>query len=156
MRIFPCNFQVFKFDAIRPTMTIDDEKARLMEVRRQFRDNQRPDPDSEPIGPEYLIANACFKCRKSYKKRIDAIGSICPQCSSPLREMGRSFRAPKMKDVEQWGKVQRLWQAGFRFNGSGYHSGPAFPKRLSEVDKFIKDNPNHPLRIARNYCGFAR
>jgi hypothetical protein len=64
--------------------------------------------------------------------------------------MGRTFKAPKMAAADQWKKVQRLWEAGFRFFGSGAHGGPALPKRLQEVDAFIADNPNHPLRVVRN------
>ena len=29
--------------------------------------------------------------------------------------MGRSFKAPPARDAEQWGKVQALYNAGFRF-----------------------------------------
>jgi len=64
--------------------------------------------------------------------------------------MGRSFKAPKKSDVEQWNKVRELWSAGFRF--SSYRSHPAaepLPERLREVDEFIRRNPDHPLRLVR-------
>jgi len=100
-------------------------------------------------GPDYLIAHACFECRKSWKVRADT-GAACPQCRSCLHEMGRSFKAPKRSDAEQWQKVQALWSAGFRF--WSYRSHPdaePLPERLQEVDDFIRRNPMHPMRIAR-------
>ena len=98
--------------------------------------------------PAYLIACACFYCRKSFKKPIEGLNSACPQCGKQLYEMGRSFSAPKMNDQEQWAKVECLWKAGFRFSGSGSHDGPAFPDRLKDVGEFISKNPNHPLKVA--------
>ena len=62
--------------------------------------------------------------------------------------MGRSFKAPKTNDVEQWKKAERLWEAGFRF--FSYRSFPGaepLPVRLSEVEAFIGRNPNHPARV---------
>jgi hypothetical protein len=63
--------------------------------------------------------------------------------------MGRTFKAPKRSDVEQWQKVQALWSAGFRF--WSYRSHPdaePLPERLRDVDDFIRRNPKHPTRIA--------
>jgi hypothetical protein len=62
--------------------------------------------------------------------------------------MGRSFRAPKRRDNEQWEKVRRLHQAGFRFFSYRGVSGPALPTRLADVGAFLADHPAHPLRVA--------
>lgn len=97
--------------------------------------------------PEYLVAHACFACRKSWKVRKDISGG-CPQCGGALHEMGRSFKAPKKSDAEQWEKVIALWSAGFRF--WSYRSHPdaePLPERLREVEAFVACNPNHPLRM---------
>jgi hypothetical protein len=99
--------------------------------------------------PQYLIAHACFDCRKSFKvaprpKRM----AVCPGCGGQLHEMGRSFKAPPAKDMEQWTKVQALYNAGFRFFSYRSVAGPPLPERLSEVETFIRDNPAHPLRVA--------
>lgn len=62
--------------------------------------------------------------------------------------MGRSFKAPKLDDLEQWKKTEKLWEAGFRF--FSYRSFPdaePLPERLSEVEAFIKRNPAHPARV---------
>lgn len=61
--------------------------------------------------------------------------------------MGRYFRAPKKSDIEQWLKVQQLWEAGFRFYGSKDADDAPLPERLSEVEEFIQRNPNHKSRL---------
>jgi hypothetical protein len=62
--------------------------------------------------------------------------------------MGRSFKAPKRSDAEQWQKVEALWNAGFRFQS--YRSHPdaePLPDRLSEVEDFIRRSAGHPFRV---------
>ena len=99
--------------------------------------------------PQYLIAHACFACRKSFKVAPrPEHKAVCPGCGGELHEMGRSFKAPSASDTEQWAKVQALYNAGFRFFSYRSVSAPPLPARLSEVDTFIRDNPAHPLRVA--------
>jgi hypothetical protein len=62
--------------------------------------------------------------------------------------MGRSFRAPRADNREQWLKVQLLFAYGFGFFGSGFHGGPPLPGRLREVQAFVGANLAHPLRVA--------
>jgi len=99
--------------------------------------------------PQYLIAHACFDCRKSFKvtPRPD-FTATCPSCGGQLHEMGRSFKAPPAKDTEQWAKVQALYSAGFRFFSYRSVDAPPLPAKLSEVEAFIHNNPAHPLRVA--------
>ena len=99
--------------------------------------------------PQYLIAHACFDCRKSFKvaPRPDPV-AVCPSCGGTIYEMGRSFKAPPAKDLEQWAKVQALFAAGFRFFSYRSTSGPSLPDRLADVEAFIRDNPAHPIRVA--------
>ncbi len=99
--------------------------------------------------PQYLIAHACFDCRKSFKvaPRPDSV-AVCPSCGGTIYEMGRSFKAPPAKDLEQWTKVQALFVAGFRSFSYRSTSGPSLPDRLADVEAFIRDNPAHPLRVA--------
>ena len=62
--------------------------------------------------------------------------------------MGRSFKAPKRSDVDQWKKVETLWDAGFRFwSYRSYPEAEPLPDRLDEVEDFIRRNPVHPARI---------
>ena len=62
--------------------------------------------------------------------------------------MGRSFKAPPAKNLEQWEKVKALYNAGFRFFSYRSFSCPALPAKLAEVEAFIHANPKHPLRVA--------
>jgi hypothetical protein len=99
--------------------------------------------------PQYLIAHACFDCRKSFKVvPRQTYSAVCPGCGGALHEMGRSFKAPPARNLEQWAKVQALFEAGFRFFSYRSTSGPSLPDRLAEVEAFIRDNPAHPLRVA--------
>ncbi|ULU26796.1 hypothetical protein DYST_03744 [Dyella terrae] len=103
-------------------------------------------------GPDYLIAHACFKCRKSFKIRAHREKNAnCPHCGGLLNFMGRSFRAPKRRDVDQWRKVQRLHQADFRFFSYRSVSGPSLPSKLADVESFIAENPAHPMRVTERY-----
>ncbi len=62
--------------------------------------------------------------------------------------MGRSFKAPKKTDKEQWTKVQKLWDAGFRFfSYRSYPDAEPLPARLADVDSFVARNPHHPFKV---------
>jgi predicted nucleic acid-binding Zn-ribbon protein len=105
----------------------------------------------EPRNParSYLIAHACFQCRKSFKvSPRPEFSALCPQCGGTIFEMGRSFKAPASRDSEQWAKVEALYAAGFRFSSYRSADGPPLPDRLAEVESFIRNNPAHPLRVA--------
>ena len=97
--------------------------------------------------PAYLIAHACFSCRKSFKMSPRAeFQARCPNCGGLAMEMGRSFKAPPQSDVQQWEKVRRLYVAGFRFRSYRSNDDPPYPDTLAEVDAFIAANPNHRSR----------
>ena len=99
--------------------------------------------------PQYLIAHACFDCRKSFKVAPrSSCSATCPSCGGTIYEMGRSFKAPPAKGLAQWAKVQALFAAGVRFSSYRSASGPPLPDRLADVEAFIRDNPSHPLRVA--------
>lgn len=136
-------------------MTTKEEKARRMEMRRKSGNRKIPAPLVPPSprgGPDYLIAHACFACRKSFKIRFRENEAACPDCAGPLCRMGRAFKAPKKTDLKQWTKVQRLWLAGFRFFGyGGYDGAEGMPATLREVEGFIRRNPRHPLRITSTW-----
>ena len=128
------------------------EKAQRMALRRANGSREvRKTPAMEPPrGPAYLIAHACFACRKSWKMASNVSDHVCPECGQTAVFMGRSFKAPRKSDEEQWKKVERLWEEGFRFQS--YRTHPAaepLPDRLSEVDDFIARNPDHPFRVTR-------
>lgn len=96
-----------------------------------------------------LTAYACFSCRKSFKKRFTLYRDHhCPQCSGVLADMGGAFKAPRNGEQKQWQKVQRLWDAGFRFRANTMRQHiTAYPHRLRDVDDWIAQNPTHPFRL---------
>ena len=101
------------------------------------------------MADNYLAAHACFQGRKSWKVRLDR-DAKCPDCGAVLHEMGRSFKAPKKSHKGQWEKVEALWNAGYRFwSYREFEDAEPLPERLSEVDDFIRRNPDHPMRTAR-------
>jgi len=130
-------------------MAKGDEKARRMELRRKS-GSRTVDPsryEPPPKGPRYLIANACFACRSSFKRQASDEPLVCPTCGGRTYEMGRTFRAPASDDLEQWKKVQALYAYGFRFDRYGpQEAAPALPDRYREVGQFARDNPQHPYR----------
>ncbi|MET0654847.1 MAG: hypothetical protein ABWY94_04660 [Pseudoxanthomonas sp.] len=125
------------------------EKTERMDKRRDIGNRKASVPGAPCPAPPYLLAHACFACRKSFKvaPRPDHV-AVCPSCAGQLCEMGRSFKAPPMRDTEQWAKVRALYEAGFRFFSYRSNSAPPLPGRLSEVEAFVRDNPLHPLRVA--------
>lgn len=137
-------------------MGINEEKLRRMELRKEngTRVITRPESPPEFRGPEYLIAHACFSCRKSFKQPVEdsEIERVCPECGTQIYEMGRSFKPPKSSDLKQWKKVRLLYAEGFRFFGCGSRSGEKLPEKLIDLEKFLNDNPTHPLKVAKpNY-----
>jgi hypothetical protein len=58
---------------------------------------------------KYLVAHACFRCRKSFKVASrDGPGPACPQCAAPMVWMGRAFAAPPTRNKAQWRKLEAL------------------------------------------------
>lgn len=114
-------------------------KSERMELRRAIGNREVPGPHVPPYhrGPDYLVAHACFDCRKSWKIELrEDHQAVCPECGGVLHEMGRNFKAPKKRDDEQWKKVRALWSAGVRF--WGYNVGEPPPQRLSEVEDYLR------------------
>jgi hypothetical protein len=127
------------------------EKQRRMELRRATGSRAIPKPvrsNTSRTSP-YLIAHACFDCQISMKRTPQAAGSQrCPSCGGRCYEMGRSFRAPKKTDQEQWNKVRILFAYGFRFFSYRAHpDAPRFPERLRDCRAFLRANPQHPFRV---------
>src|SRR5690606_29564881 len=109
---------------------------------------------------EYLYKFACFDCNVAFKRRATGddstnsahkaesdIAHACPNCGHRMAFMGRNFSAPSKQDADAWGAAKALWEAGFRFSGSGFHSGPPLPKSKNEVRSFVLQNQNHAQKI---------
>ncbi|RXR07360.1 hypothetical protein [Pseudoxanthomonas composti] len=127
-----------------------EERARRMALRRDL-GNRAPAAakSTRGCGGAYLVAHACFACRKSFKVAPRPARELrCPCCSAALYEMGRAFKAPPSRNLAQWKKVQALYAAGFRFFSYRGNDGPPLPSQYSQVAAFVRDYPEHPLRIA--------
>jgi hypothetical protein len=60
--------------------------------------------------------------------------------------MGRAFAAPPSRNKAQWRKLEALVQAGFHFGRYRGYVAPSPPTRLTDVKRFLFDNPKHPLK----------
>ena len=128
-------------------MTTASEKSRRMALRRDA-GNRKPTP---PKGPKptgaYLVAHACFCCRKSFKVASrESAGPACPQCAAPMVWMGRAFAAPPSRNTAQWRKIEALVRAGIRFGRYRGYVGPSPPARLTDVKRFLFESTKHPLK----------
>jgi hypothetical protein len=103
---------------------------------------------TKPPGPAFLTQCACFACRKAFKKDLadPCYQPGCPECSGPLRDMGRYFRAPRKADTQQWRKVEMLAQAGVYFRT---HEMGRMPETLLEAREFIAAQHENLARGAR-------
>ena len=144
-------------------MATDGEKARRAQLRKAAGLKRQSELDAERAAKEegprlrrpaaYLVAYACFACRKSFKRAYaPEVAQLCPQCGAEAAFMGRGFKAPRLSERKQWEKVARLWQAGYRFhmNTRGAEIAP-FPAKLSDVEAFMADHPRHPFRLTSHW-----
>lgn len=97
---------------------------------------------------------ACFKCRKSYKSHHGEFGrdsAKCPNCQSPMGNMGLDFRAPRQADKEQWRKVELLFENGINYCSCGC-GGPGFrPTRLRDVPSFLEQRERNAANWQRKW-----
>ncbi|MFO0758516.1 MAG: hypothetical protein U0359_18635 [Byssovorax sp.] len=94
---------------------------------------------------EYKPHLACFRCRKSFKRRllkdIDPGGSMkparCPDCGGDVADMGLDFKPPPRHRTEEWSLLESLFTIGLTFHSCGC-SGPGFrPRARSELRAFL-------------------
>jgi hypothetical protein len=132
---------------VRRHMPTATEKSRRMALRRDA-GNRKPTASKgpKPVG-QYLVAHACFHCRKSFKVASrEGASPACPQCAAPMVWMGRAFAAPPSRNAAQWRKLEKLVQAGIHFGRYRGYVAPSPPSRLTDVKRFLFENPNHPLK----------
>lgn len=67
-------------------------------------------------------------------------------CAAPMVWMGRAFAAPPSRNSAQWRKLEALVQAGFHFGRYRGYIAPSPPDRLTDVKRFLFENPKHPLK----------
>lgn len=101
-------------------------------------------------GP-YKEKFACFECRKMFKQtsywelrypmRKHSTGQRlvkCPECDSPMHNMGLDFHAPRQSDVKQWRKVAVLHAHGINFSSCGCGGPGERPATLRDVPAFLE------------------
>ena len=54
---------------------------------------------------------------KDYQDFIHNYKAPCPQCGQPMPNMGKGFRAPQQKEVEQWLELEEKAKQGVKFHG---------------------------------------
>lgn len=114
-------------------------------------------------GP-YKRKFACFACRKMFrqtdesrmaqKPRLDEQGqriALCPQCGARMHNMGLDFCVPKQSDLEQWKKVEKLFDAGIIFSSCGCGGPGPRPRRLKEVDDFLRQREEERAEEQRQW-----
>jgi hypothetical protein len=111
----------------------------------------------------YKSHYACFKCRKTFKRRLmfdinkddkrPEVLAKCPQCNELMANMGYDFAAPKMKAEKEWAHLKTLYSVGIAFHscgctGPGYI--PADKQALKEYFHGILDGYHQQLSFWRN------
>lgn len=111
---------------------------------------------------QFLHNFACFDCQISFKRPAtsnSATGSAhlaeselahkCPNCGHKMAFMGRNFATPSDADNSAWIAAKYLWEAGFRYSGSGYHTDPPLPRTKQEAVAFVEQYRRHAQRIGQ-------
>ena len=107
-----------------------------------------------------LYKFACFDCLVSFSRpalRSDDDYSAwlsesefdhqCPKCGKTLAFMEKNFRSPKKKSVKKWQASKLLWEAGFRYVGSGNHQSEPLPESPKLVRDFIVSHSTHAQKV---------
>lgn len=80
---------------------------------------------------------ACFKCRKTFKRRllvdihggsnksVEETPAKCPECGSIMADMGLDFKSPKRKEIKAWNHIALLYQVEITFHSCGC-TGPGY------------------------------
>ncbi|AVW99028.1 hypothetical protein CRN32_07430 [Vibrio vulnificus] len=108
-----------------------------------------------------LYKFACFDCLVSFNRPALIKGNnytawlaeselkhVCPNCGKTLAFMGRNFRSPKRAAVSKWLASKLLWEAGFRYVGSGSHESEALPETPSSAKEFIRLTKHHVQKVS--------
>lgn len=85
---------------------------------------------------------ACFKCRKTFKRRISSDFSElknppaklakCPDCGELMADMGLDFEAPGRGRIKAWEHLRLLYSVGIAFHSCGC-SGPGYIPNTREA-----------------------
>jgi hypothetical protein len=79
----------------------------------------------------YLTHWVCVADRRSFKAIWQA--PICPDCSTPMLDVGKDFHAPRRADLRQWRKVGLLVERGLLFHSCGCSGPGPRPRTLADA-----------------------
>jgi hypothetical protein len=102
---------------------------------------------------------ACFGCRKMFRNHrgeAPVRALKCPECKSPMRDMGRDFKAPRTSELAQWKKVEVLFRAGFKYWSCGCSGPGERPKYLREVPEFLREHERLDAELAQRQRNASR
>lgn len=92
---------------------------------------------------------ACFKCRKSFKRRLlkdisdddkqKSVPAKCPECGELMADMGLDFKAPSKTNIKAWEHLTNLYSVGITFHSCGC-SGPGYiPRDMESLILFLSE-----------------
>lgn len=92
---------------------------------------------------------ACFKCRKTFKRRLmgdmrrgsqdEFTEAKCPQCGELMANMGLDFASPKKDSIKEWNHIKNLYSVGLTFHSCGC-TGPGYiPKDKNALIAYFED-----------------
>ncbi len=96
---------------------------------------------------EYKPHLACFRCRKSFKRRLSQDvqpggtekPARCPDCGGDVADMGLDFKPPPRDRVREWALLEQMFSLDITFHCCGC-SGPGFrPRARAEFEAFLKE-----------------
>ncbi|WP_288374914.1 hypothetical protein [Chryseobacterium culicis] len=62
----------------------------------------------------------------------------CPECSSPMADLGKDFKAPKKTAVKEWKIIESLFKTGKYFHTCGCDGIGYIPKNPSDYKIYLK------------------
>jgi hypothetical protein len=101
---------------------------------------------------------ACFKCRIAFHDaRVKEPERACPECGTPMVNVGVNFRAPKRQNIRKWKALEKMvLEHGMIFNCKDGHG--FIPRSARELDQTVRNqlsddryfnDPKHPRRSYR-------
>jgi uncharacterized Zn finger protein (UPF0148 family) len=110
--------------------------------------------DLKEFGVEsnYLVAFACFKCRRAFKHPLiqGEWERICPVCKGTEYAMGRKFRSPAKDKILEWKIIELITIRGYwgDFQSATGRRIP-FPKTMEKAKEFLEEIDRQKLLAAR-------
>jgi len=94
----------------------------------------------ERLANTYLFPNACFSCRKSFRRPVSEEPRKCPECGGPTVRLSRKFKAPKKEDLIGWHVVEYVVKAGFVYQSIHLENGglASYPRTMKEAEEFVR------------------